>query len=89
MIEEMQWWHDEMHQWLGKVIISAKCQIVEARGFWLLLEEGMSNNAQDLSGVKLTVKVGLEHFRNRFVLVETEHKITQAYINHLGGRSPF
>ena len=22
VIEEMQWWHDEMHQWSGKAIIS-------------------------------------------------------------------
>ena len=26
--EEMQWWHDEMLRWSGKVIISAKCQMV-------------------------------------------------------------
>ena len=25
VIEEMQWWHDEMHQWSSKAIISAKC----------------------------------------------------------------
>ena len=23
VIEEIQWWHDQMHQWSGKVIISA------------------------------------------------------------------
>ena len=28
VIEEMQWWHDEMHQWSGKAIISARCQMV-------------------------------------------------------------
>ena len=28
VIEEMRWWHDEMHQWSGKVIISARCQKV-------------------------------------------------------------
>ena len=49
----------------------------------------MSSNARELSGVKLTVKAGLEHFRNRVVLVETDNKVTQAYINHLGGRSLF
>ena len=49
----------------------------------------MLRNARELSGVKLTVKAGLEHFRNRVVLVETDNKVTQSYINHLGGRSPF
>ena len=49
----------------------------------------MPSNAQELSGVKLTVKAGLEHFRNRVMLVETDNKVTQAYINHLGGRSLF
>ena len=44
----------------------------------------MSSNARELSGVKLTVKADLEHFRNRVVLVETDNKVTQAYINHLG-----
>ena len=28
VIEEMQWWHDEMHNWSGKAIISARCQMV-------------------------------------------------------------
>ena len=45
----------------------------------------MSSNARELSGVKLTVKAGLEHFRNRVVLVETDNKVTQAYINRLAG----
>ena len=45
----------------------------------------MSSNAWELSGVKLTVKAGLEHFRNRVVLVETDNKATQAYIIHFGG----
>ena len=49
----------------------------------------MSGNARELSGVKLTIKAGLEHFHNRVVPVETDSKVTQAYINHLGGRSPF
>ena len=49
----------------------------------------MSSDARELSGVKLTVKAGLEHFRNRVVLVETDNKVTQAYINYLGGRSVF
>ena len=44
----------------------------------------MSSNAQELSGVKLTVKAGLEHFRSRVVLMETDNKVTQAYINHVG-----
>ena len=57
----------------------------EARGFWLPSEEGMSSNARELSGVKLTIEAGLEHFRNRVVLVETDNKVTQAYVNHLGG----
>ena len=42
----------------------------------------MSSNARELSGVKLTIKAGLEHFRNRVVLVETDNKVTQAYVNH-------
>ena len=25
LIKEMQWWHDKMHQWSGKAIISAGC----------------------------------------------------------------
>ena len=49
----------------------------------------MSSDARELSGVKLTVKAGLEHFRNRVVLVETDNKVTQAYTNHLGSRSVF
>ena len=61
----------------------------EARGFWLPLEEGMSSSARELSGVKLTVEAGLEHFCNRVVLVENDNKVTPPYINHLGGRSPF
>ena len=36
----------------------------EARDFWLLSEEGMSSDAQELYGAKLTIKAGLEHFRN-------------------------
>ena len=28
VIEEMQWWHDKMHQWSGKAIISARCRMV-------------------------------------------------------------
>ena len=44
----------------------------------------MSSNTRELSGVKLTVKAGLEHFYNRVVLAETDNKVTQAYINHLG-----
>ena len=49
----------------------------------------MSSNARELSGVKLTIKAGLKHFRHWVVLVETDNKVTQAYVNHLGGRSPF
>ena len=61
----------------------------KAQGFWLLTKEGMSSNAQELSSVKLTIKAGLEHFRNWVVLVGTDNMVTQAYINHLGGWSPF
>ena len=49
----------------------------------------MSSDAQKLSRVKLTVKAGLEHFRDRVVLVETDNRVTQAYINHFGSRSVF
>ena len=45
----------------------------------------MTSNTRELSGVKLTVKAALKHFRNRVVLVETDNKITQACINHFGG----
>ena len=45
----------------------------------------MSSDAQELSSVKLTIKAGLKHFRNQVVLVETDNKVTQAYVNHLGG----
>ena len=49
----------------------------------------MSSNAWGLSSVKLTVEAGLEHFCNQVVLVETDNKVTQAYVSHLGGWSPF
>ena len=49
----------------------------------------MSSIAPELSVVKVPVKIGLEHFRNRVVLVKTDDKVTQAYINHFGGRSVF
>ena len=49
----------------------------------------MSGDARDFSGVKLTVEAGLEHFRNRVVLMQTDSKVTQAYIDHVGGPSPF
>ena len=103
-----------MHQWSGKAIISALCQMVvttdassfgwggwwrpfghsgrlkdKARGFWLPTEEGMSNNARELSGVKLRVKAALPSLRGQVVLVETDNKVTHAYIDHLGGRSLF
>ena len=61
----------------------------EARGFWLPKEQGMSSNARELSGVLLTVQAALPALRNKQVLVETDNKTTQAYINHLGGRSRF
>ena len=61
----------------------------EARGFWLPQEQGMSSNARELSGVLLTVQAALSALRNKQVLVETDNKTTQAYINHLGGRSRF
>ena len=28
VIEEMRWWHNKMHQWSGKTIISARCEMV-------------------------------------------------------------
>ena len=49
----------------------------------------MTSDARELSGVKLNCKAGLEHFSSRVVLVETDNKVTQAYINHSGGRSVF
>ena len=49
----------------------------------------MSSDARELSGVKWTVKAGLKHFRDRVVLVKTDSKVTQAYIDHFGGRSVF
>ena len=61
----------------------------EARGFWLPKEQNMSSNARELSGVLLTVQAALPALCNKQVLVETDNKVTQAYINHLGGRSIF
>ena len=61
----------------------------EARGFWLPHEQGMSSNARELSGVLLTVQAALPSLRGKQVLVETDNKATQAYVNHLGGRSRF
>ena len=61
----------------------------EARGFWLPKEQGMSSNAIELSEALLTVQAALPALRNKQVLVETDNKVTQAYINHLGGRSRF
>ena len=61
----------------------------EARGFWLPQEQKMSSNARELSGVLLTVQAALSKLRGKQVLVETDNKATQAYINHLGGRSRF
>ena len=49
----------------------------------------MSSNARDLSGVLLTVQAAPPALRNKQVLVKTDNKVTQAYINHLGGRSRF
>ena len=50
----------------------------QGRGTRLLAttKEGMSCNAWELSGVKLTIKAGLEHYRNQVVLVETDNKVT-------------
>ena len=45
----------------------------------------MSNSAWELSGVKLIVKAGLEHFRNRVVLVQGNPSLHQSF----GGRSVF
>ena len=61
----------------------------EARGFWLPHEQGMSSNARELSGVLLTVQAALPSLRGKQVLVEFDNKATQAYVNHLGGRSHF
>ena len=36
--------------------------------------------------MKLTVKAGLEHFRNQVVLIETHNNVDKAYINYLRGR---
>ena len=43
----------------------------------------MSNDARELFGVKMTVKASREHFSSSLVLVKTNDKVTQAYINHL------
>ena len=88
VIEEMQWWHGEMHQWSGITDASSHSWggwwrpfgpssklHHEAQGFWLSSEEGTSSNARELSGVKLTIKAGLEHFRDRVVLADTDNKV--------------
>ena len=38
-------------------------------------------------GVKVTIKASLEDSRNPVVLIETDNKVTQACIDHLGGQS--
>ena len=48
----------------------------------------MSGDARELFSVKLTVEAGCEHFCSKVVLVQTDNKITQVYINHLDGSSP-
>ena len=60
-----------------------------AHGFQLLLEESMSGIAWELLRVKLTIEAGLKHFRSGVVPVLTNNELSQAYIDHLGGRSMF
>ena len=49
----------------------------------------MSSNAREPSGVPLTVQAAVPSLRSKQVLVETDNKTTQTYVNHLGGRSHF
>ena len=44
----------------------------------------MSSNARELSGVLLTVQAALPSLHGKQVLVETDNRATQAYVNHLG-----
>jgi hypothetical protein len=61
----------------------------EARGFWLAREANMSSNGRELKAVLLSVKAAISHLAGHIVLVETDNKVTMAYINHMGGRSRF
>ena len=61
----------------------------EARGFWLAKEAKMSSNGRELKAVLLSVKAAISHLAGHIVLVETDNKVTMAYINHMGGRSRF
>ena len=49
----------------------------------------MSDDPEELSSAKPMNEAGLEHFCDKAVLVETDDEVTQAYINHLEGRSMF
>ena len=60
----------------------------EARGFFSHRESKNSSNWRELTAVSLTLQAAAPQFRNQVLLVETDNKVTEAYINHLGGRKP-
>ena len=77
---------------LGRVLETSRpLRPAQGRGTRLLAtdQRGNEQDARELSGVKLKVRAALPSLRGRVVLMETDNKVTQAYINHLGGRSPF
>ena len=49
----------------------------------------MSSDAHELARVRLMMKAGLKHSHNQVVLVKTNSKVTQAYIDHFKGHSIF
>ena len=78
---------------LGRVLETSRpLRPAQGRGARLLATDRRGNeqpHSRELSGVKLTVRAAVPSLRGRVVLVETDDKETQAYISHLGGRSPF
>ena len=73
------WWHK---------VGSRHRKSDEARGFFSHRESRNSSNWRELTAVSLTLQAAAPQFRNQVLLVETDNKVTEAYINHLGGRKP-
>ena len=73
------WWHK---------VGSRHRKSDEARGFFSHRESKNSSNWRELTAVSLTLQAAAPQFRNQVLLVETDNKVTEAYINHLGGRKP-
>ena len=83
---------DRCFQPLGRVLATARRDRQSSQRSQRLLaphEQGMSSNTRELSGVLLSVQAALPLPRGKALLMETDNKATQAYVNHLGGRSRF